>query len=265
MKGAIIFAGGLAAQLALTGQAPPQAAQPAPQASPLKQIIDVKSRTLCTALRDNVAISLAGLISNDADIDVGRKAMMKMAADQIKGSTAGRMDDLVGENVVGSIVHNLVLIDQKLNDPQRFPADPKTDDERLAVQVKAQLQAIEDAQKRQLNALYGTIDTDNLNAMQHEMPANQVVVSGSSNGKSPEAPITTTPAPDSIAAAGIPNDKNTTDSRTLVAGSLIGTTYYGSLAGEMAGEQQATQVLENKAAATIRQVAAECTGTTLAP
>jgi hypothetical protein len=96
MKGAIILAAGLAAQLALTGQAPPQ-----PSPSPLKEIIDVKSRALCTALRDNVAISLAGLISNDADIDVGRKAMMKMAADQIKGSKAGQMDALVGENVVG--------------------------------------------------------------------------------------------------------------------------------------------------------------------
>jgi hypothetical protein len=261
MKGAIILAAGLAAQLALTGQTAPA---PSPQASPLKEIIDVKSRALCTALRDNVAISLAGLISNDADIDVGRKAMMKMAADQIKGSTAGHMDALVGENVVGSIVHNLVLIDQKLNDPQRFPTDPKTDDERLAVQVKAQLQAIEDAQKRQLNALYGTIDTDNMNSMQHDMPANQVVVSGSIP-RAPEKPLTTTPAPDSIAAAGLPNDKNTTETRTLVAGSLIGTTYYGSLAGAMAGEQQATQVLENKAAATIRQAAAQCSGATPPP
>lgn len=262
MKGAIILVAALAAQVALTGQAP---SQPTPQPSPLKEIIDVKSRALCTALRDNVAISLAGLISNDANIDVGRKAMMKMANDQIKGSTAGHMDALVGENVVGSIVHNLVLIDQKLDDPARFPADPKTDDERLAAQVKAQLQAIEDAQKRQLNALYGTIDTDNMNTMQHEMPTNQVVVSGSSNGKMPEAPLTTTPAPDSIAAAGIPNDKNTTETRTLVAGSLIGTTYYGSLASEMAGEQQHTLSLENTAAATIRQVAAECSGATPRP
>lgn len=262
MKGAVIFGAALVAELTLTGQTRPQ---PSPQPSPLKEIIDVKSRTLCTALRDNVAVSLAGLISNDADIDVGRKAMMKMAADQIEGSTAGRMDALVGENVVGAIVHNLVLIDRKLNDPARFPTDPKTDDERLAVQVKAQLQAIEDAQKRQLNALNGTIETDNMNTMQHEMPANQVVVSSSSNGKMPEAPLTTTPAPDSIAAAGIPNDKNTTETRTLVAGSLIGTTYYGSLAGAMAGEQQNTLKLENTATATIRQVAAECSGATPAP
>ena len=120
-------------------------------------------------------------------------------------------------------MHNLVLIDEKLNDPQHFPANPQTDDERLAVQVKAQLQAIEDAQKRQLNALYGTIDTDNMNNMQHDMPANQVVVSGSIP-RAPEKPLTTTPAPDSIAAAGLPNDKNTTETRTLVAGSLIGTT-----------------------------------------
>ena len=169
------------------------------------------------------------------------------------------MDALVGENVVGSIVHNLVLIDQKLNDPQRFPANPTTDDERLAAQVKAQLQAVEDAQKLQLNAIYGTIDTDTMNTMQHEMPANQVVVSGSIS-RGPEKPLTSTPAPDSIAAAGIPNDKNITETRTLVAGSLIGTTYYGSLAGEMVAEQQNTQRLENGAAATIRQVAAECGG-----
>jgi hypothetical protein len=261
MKGAIILAASLAAQLALTGQAPPAPAQPAPQPSPLKQIIDVKSRSLCTALRDNVAVSLAGLMSNDANIDVGRKAMMKMGADQIKGSTAGHMDALVGENVVGSIVHNLVLIDQKLNDLQRFPADPKTDDERLAAQIKAQLLAVETAQKLQLNAIYGTIDTDTMNTMQHEMPENQIVMSGSI-ARAPEKPLTSTPAPDSIAAAGIPNDKNTTETRTLVAGSLIGTTYYGSLAGAMAGEQQHTLTLENAAAVTIRQAATVCAGST---
>jgi hypothetical protein len=261
MKGAIILAAGLAAQLALTGQAP---SAPQPQPSPLKQIIDVKSRSLCTALRDNVAISLAGLISNDANIDVGRKAMMKLGADQIKGSSAGKIDALVGENVTGSIVHNLVLIDQKLNDLQRFPADPKTDDERLAAQLKAQLQAIEDAQKRQLNAIYGTIDTDTMNTMQHEMPAGQSVASGSI-ARGPEAPAASTPAPDSIAAAGLPGDKNTTETRTLVAGNLIGTTYYGSLAQEIAGEQQATQALEDTAAKTIRQVAAQCSGTAATP
>jgi hypothetical protein len=261
MKGAFILAAGLAAQLALTGQTP---LQPSPQASPPKQIIDVKSRSLCTALRDNVAISLAGLISNDANIDIGRKAMTKMAADQIKGSKAGQMDALVGENVVGSIVHNLVLIDQKLNDPARFPADPKTDDERLAAQVKAQLLAVEEAQKKQLNAIYGTIDTDNMNSMQRDMPAGNVVVGGSV-ARGPEKPLTSTPAPDSIAAAGIPNDKNTTETRTLVAGDLIGTTYYGSLAGEMAGVQQSTQRLESEAATTIRQVAAECGGPASTP
>jgi hypothetical protein len=261
MKGAIILVTGLAAQLALTGQAPPQ---PSPQASPLKEIIDVKSRTLCTALRDNVAISLAGLMSNDANIDVGRKAMQKMAADQIEGSKAGQMDALVGENVVGSIVHNLVLIDQKLNDLQRFPANAKTDDERLEAQVKAQLLAIEDAQKRQLNALNGTIETANMNTMQSDMPAGQSIASGSI-ARGPEKPLTSTPAPDSIAAAGIPNDKNTTETRTLVAGGLIGTTYYGSLADAMLGEQRNTSTLENAAAATIRQVAADCAGVTPTP
>jgi hypothetical protein len=259
----MILAAGLAAQLALTGQTP---ARPSPQPSPLKQIIDVKSRSLCTALRDNVAVSLAGLISNDSNIDIGRKAMMKMGGDEVKGSTAGKMDALVGENVVGSIVHNLVLIDQKLNDPERFPANPKTDDDRLALQVKAQLQAIEDAQKLQLNVLNGTVETVNMNGMRHDMPANQVVVSGSGGGgKTPEAPLTTTPAPDSIAAAGVAPDKNTTETRTLVAGGIIGTTYYGSLAGAMMGEQQHTLALENAATATIRQVAAECSGATPSP
>jgi hypothetical protein len=261
MKGAIILSLGLALVAAQTTQTPAQDAQPVPQATPLKQIIDVKSRTLCTVLRDNVAISLAGLISNDANIDVGRKAMNKMGADQIKGSKAGQMDALVGENVVGSIVHNLVLIDQKLNDPQRFPSNPKTEDERLAATIKAQLLAIENSQKLQLNALDGTVETVQLNGMQHDLPVNQSVATGSIT-KGPEKPMAVMPSPDSIAAAGIAGDKNLTDQRTLAAGSLIGTTTYGSLAGAMASEQQNTQALENAAAVTIRQVASECSGTT---
>jgi len=250
MKGAIILS--LVVAQAAGGSAA-IAPAPSPEASPLKVIIDVKARTLCTALHDNVAVSLAGLITNDRIIDTGRKAILKMGADQVKGSIAHPMDALVAENVVGSMVHNLAIIDQKLDDPARFPLDPKTDDERLADRVKAQLLAIADTQRRQLNALNGTIETDNLNTMQHDVVQPTVM---------DKAGATLTPPPDTnISNAGLKDAPNTparTDPRTLAAGNLIGTTYYGSLADAMSGQQQSTQELESTAAATIRQAAAQC-------
>jgi hypothetical protein len=136
--------GGIALAL-LLAQTP--AAAPSPQPSPLKQIIDVKARALCTTLGSNIQVTLVGLMKNDAVIEAGRRAFVKMAWDQAQGSKALDIDRLSIKNAVAAMVHNLYGIDQVLDDPARFPPQPKTDDERTADRMKAALQAVEDRQK----------------------------------------------------------------------------------------------------------------------
>jgi hypothetical protein len=233
--------------------------QPSPQPSPLKQIIEVKSRTLCSALRDNVAVSLAGLMKNDRIIEVGRNALRTMGEDKVTGSTS-HMASLAAENVVGSMVHNLAVIDSELNDPARFPKTPRSSDEHLADTLKAQLQAIEDQQKIELNVLNGTIQTDDLNSMQHDLPENTPAVSGSS-GNAAGGAAASSPAPTTIAKAGLPNTPDApaaTDSRVLAGNDLIGNTLYGRLAASMAQVQRRTAGLESIIAASVEQAAQEC-------
>jgi hypothetical protein len=244
----------LAVTLLLAQTVPPATA---PQSSPgLKTIIDVKSRTLCTALRENVSTSLVGLMKNDRVIDLGSRVFRKMGADQVKKSKALQMDALANENVVGAMVHNLAEIDRLLDDPARFPLNPKTDDERSADRMKAELQAIEDRQKLQLNVINGTIQTDDLSTMEHEFPAFSPVVQ-------PAGTSVSTPPPTTIADAGLPSSPDVpagTQARTLAAKSLLGNSLYGRIADAMNAEQARTASLENVAAVTIESVAEKCGG-----
>jgi len=164
------------------------------------------------------------------------------------------MDQLLAENVVGSMVHNLAEIDRVLDAPARFPTEPKTADEVLAARVKAQLQAVEDEQKLELNALNGTIETDALNSMQHDLPSFSPVAT-------PGGAVTATAAPTNIANAGLPNSPDApaaSDPRALQANGLAGSTLYGRLASMVGQEQARTASLESIAAASIAQAATIC-------
>jgi hypothetical protein len=258
MKGVFALSLGAALMADTSGLASAQSA-PAPQPTPLKQIIDVKSRPLCTALRDNIAIDLAGLIKNEQIIGEGRKAMNKIGSDQIKsGRQAIDQDELMIEDVVGSLVRNIVVLDKVLDDPKRFPTNPTTDDERLADRIKKQLQAVEDDQKLQLNWFNGTIETDRMSTMQ-QLPAN-APAANPSTASSSSAATSPTSSP-GIADAGLkdaPNTPSISDPRTLAAGDIIGTTYYGQVANSIGTQQQLTAAHQDAAAASIREAVAIC-------
>lgn len=135
----------------------------APSAPPT--IIHVKTSGLCTALRENVAPTLLGLMNDDQII-----ARVLSAAREAIGDPRNHVSQLVVENAVAAIVHNLAVIDTLLQDPRRFPSDPKDPDEQMAALLKRQLQAIADRQKTVLNALNGTIETLGVSDMQHTFP-----------------------------------------------------------------------------------------------
>ena len=231
---------------------------PAPQPSPLKQIIEVKARALCTTMGKNVQVALVGLMKNDEDIEAGRKAFEKLAWDQAQGSNAIAMDRLNIKNVVNAMVHNLVAIDQVLDDPSRFPANPGSADERSADQVKAALQAVEDQQKVQLNILNGTVETDELSEMRHGYPEFNPNVNRPNQSSVPTA------SPAAITNAGVqtqPNAAATAVPQTFasnqdlgVAATSPGATFARAIER---GENNGT-MLESEASAIIVPIAQEC-------
>ena len=133
--------------------------------SPPPTIIHVKTSGLCTGLRENVAPTLLGLMKDDQII-----ARAASAAREAIGDPSNHVSQLVVENSVAAIVHNLAVIDRLLQDPRRFPSEPKGPDEQVAALIKRQLQAIADRQKTVLNALDGTIETLGVSDMQHTFP-----------------------------------------------------------------------------------------------
>jgi hypothetical protein len=162
-------------------------AAPAPTASPLKTITTVKSAPLCTTLTSTVLYTIQGLQINDKIIEQSKPVLVNMGKAWMPNSLAGEKFDqlqaqwgnapggthnvdnpgliLAGQQlyrISAGIVHNLQIIDDMLNDPKRFPADPTSDQDKEALQLKAELQAVADQQRKNLNVLNGLADTFNM-------------------------------------------------------------------------------------------------------
>jgi hypothetical protein len=243
--------------LAQTAGVGAPAPQPSPVATPLKQIIDVRARTLCTTLGSSIQVTLVGLMKNDQVIEVGRKAFVKMGWDDVQGSHGQQMDRLIVQNAVSSLVRNLAKIDHLLDDPTRFPVNPQTDDERAADRMKLALEAVEDRQKDQLNVLNGTVETFALSEMRHDFASGNPVADSATK---PAVVGEATPTP--INAAGVqppaPLATALPPMSARAGNSLASTTLGGSVAGSVGAQQAASADVEAKAAAVIIPVAAQC-------
>jgi hypothetical protein len=145
---------------------------PLPSATPLKTIITVKSTPLCQTLTGTVFSTISGLQSNDRIVESTKPVLVDFGKAWVNNSIAGHHFDQmqIHENfepadvhnndnpamildarrlarLAEAIVHNLRVIDDLLSDP------------RLTPELKAQLQAVADAQRQNLNVIYGLADT----------------------------------------------------------------------------------------------------------
>ena len=145
-----------------------------PSAPPPPTIEHVRSSTLCTTLRDNIAPALFGLIRNDKLVSVGRASLLNLG----NLSQHGQLASGYGENgahvtnplgmtegnshlfdIGRSLEKNVETIDRILADPARFPEHPVTDDEKKLAEMKSELLIVLDKQKLVVNALSGTAET----------------------------------------------------------------------------------------------------------
>ncbi len=177
-------------------------ASPSPPAAPLPQIGRVRSNALCTTLRQNIAPSIAGLMKNDEIIGAGHRAFAKMSRDAGDNSSGSiEIDKLYLEQVETRLVHNLKVIDKMLGDEQRFPAQPKTADEREAAAMKSQLLAVAQSQRRALDLVSGTLDTEMLGQLQSD---NDNAMKAAVGAPGPVSVPTAEPV-SFIGAAGLPD------------------------------------------------------------
>ncbi len=234
----------------------------------------VQSSTLCTALRDNVAPALFGLIRNDKLVSVGRASLLNLGS----LSEHGQLASGYGENgahvtqplgmtegnshlfdIGRSLEKNVETIDRILADPVRFPDHPQTDDEKKLVQIKSELLSVLDMQKLVVNAFSGTADTAMMEQFVSQSPSiggrdsfSDTGIAGPLGGGSPidNQEMATSPAFRSLMAVYAQANSI----------SIAHLSPYDRLAELIGGEQRAIDASEGSADTTIAAAAARCAG-----
>lgn len=231
-------------------------AAPAPTPSALPVIGRVRSKGFCSAVRENVAPALLGLMKSDEIIGAGHRAFAKMRSDAVAQSPqALEMDRLYLDRVARAMAHNLVVVDKMLADERRFPRKPVTDDERFADDVKARLLAVRDAQRRALDVISGTLETEALGRMQSERDTQ---MDASLAAKPPHASTGDNAFID-VAGLNLPAPVSALDPRTLNASSSMpGRTAYDRILGTLEARQAEIVRVEAPAATTVTAAALAC-------
>jgi hypothetical protein len=231
-----------------------------PTPAPLPEIGRVRSNALCATLRQNIAPTILGLMKNDELVGAGHRAFAKMARDSAGTSAASvDIDKLYLEQVETRLVHNLKVVDKLLGDQQRFPAYPKSDDERDAITMRSQLLAVADAQRKALDLVSGTLETEALGQMQNDID-NQMK---SATGPTSPLPVATSDPASFIGSAGLPeyspvDGLPTTASKTSALGRH---TVYDELAAALEETQATTARREAIATSTVIAAVNDCRAT----
>ena len=135
------------------------AAQPQPSSTPLKTIVNIRSREMCTVLRENFAPAIAGVLANDKLASEGQALLNRLGsdaqdeyADDLGGAgAAASMDNLRVENIVSGLVANIAKLDELLDGAQ-YRGSEQSDAATVAA-ARSRLEAVLAQQKAELNVL----------------------------------------------------------------------------------------------------------------
>lgn len=190
---------------AVTKQKP----KPAPTATPLKTILHVHTSPLCSGLRRVIGPAIGKVLQNDKIIDSSKPYFHDYVRSSATGLSQGSTDLAVAhlEGLVGPLVKNTQAIDKLLNDPYAFPKVAYSEDDQKLLQMRKQLQAVNQQQKKALDLISGFVDTQQLGELQAQSKdtINQLTANPNNTG---HAGATPTPPPGGILNAGVNNASN---------------------------------------------------------
>jgi hypothetical protein len=247
-----------------------------PSAEPPPTIVHVQSSALCTALRENVAPALFGLIRNDRLVNAGRASLLNLGnesehaplessynqqgAAQVAGSTPRMAEGYSHLSDLGrAIERNAETIDRILADDSRFPQQPKTDDEKTLAQMKSQLLNVLDKQKLIVNAFSGSAETAMMDQFAGQGPT--IGAPSTFGGTGIEGPLGGNSLIDNQEMASSPALAPLMAAYANVNAMSLGReTPFDRLAGLIGDEQHEIDASENVANNTIAGVAAQCGG-----
>ena len=160
----VVFAGATA----LVAAADPSPVPSPTTASVLPEIGSTRATTpFCAMVRDNVAPAIVGLMTFDELLVASRGDYRRMAGESHAAQNFSRIR--LGNSVIG-MAHHLAIVRGFVDDEKRFPLAAVTDNDRLAMRLHAQLQAVADRQDAALNTVNGVLETDLLHQMMGGIP-----------------------------------------------------------------------------------------------
>lgn len=183
--------------------------KPSPTASPLKTISHVRTSPLCSGLRRVIGPAIGKVLQNDKLIDSSKPFFHDYVRSSATGLSQGSTDLAVAhlEGLVGPLVKNTEAIDKLLNDPYAFPKTAYSDDDQKLLQMRKQLRAVNEQQKKALDLISGFVDTQQLGELRAAGNDFQSALSSNPNNGGAVG-ATPTPPPAGILNAGVGNTSN---------------------------------------------------------
>lgn len=244
---------------------------PVPTATPLKEIVHVVSRPICSALRRSIGPAVGHVLQNDKIIAASKPLFANYARDHASSNGNGaseNMDVLRLENLVRPMVNNVAEIKRILSEPGAFPRFARSDQEKQVLAMRAQLRAVLADQESALDLISGLVDTQQLGQLQAsgselaKTIANpDVTVKGPPGQTATPNPGPTTNQSD-LLNAGLPDKLRSNDPRYKNTDSIVGHNPLNAFAQQVAVLQRSIDSNEAVAAKSIMAAVTQCGGRT---
>lgn len=130
-----------------------------PSLTPLKTIVNIRSREMCDVLRESIAPAVAGVLANDKLAAQGQAVLDRLQGDAVNESSDGMggagadvsMDDFRAQNIVSGLVANIDKLEGILRDTQ-YRGNNGADASSIAA-VRSRLEGVIAGQKAELNLI----------------------------------------------------------------------------------------------------------------
>jgi hypothetical protein len=248
---------------AVSSAKPTATAKPAPSATP-RTIYHVHVSPMCTALGKVIGPAIGKMLQSDKVIADSKPLLHDFAKAAAIGQSQAAQDMAVErlESLIGPLVKNTQAVDKLLDDKYAFPHVAYSDDDQKLLQMRDQLRAVNEQQKRALDIISGFVDTQQLGELQaagHEYDS--ALKPETSNGTPNPAP---TEAPAAVLNAGVNNAQNdisrANDPRYKGTNNLVGANPLNVFENAIASYQQDIQASEQVAAKTVISAVPRCGG-----
>jgi hypothetical protein len=134
---------------------------------PLPVIGRTRSGGFCTTFRETIAPAVLGLMKTDELLAQSRAVYAAMPTHSPTDLSLDRI--ALGKTVAG-MAHDLAIVRGLTDDPKRFPKAPSTEEDRSALQLRAELRAVAERQERALDLVNGVLQTDLMQQMSGMFP-----------------------------------------------------------------------------------------------